>query len=99
MTAGTVNSSTSRTVSRSMTDDRGIATCVLVINLERSSQPIAEIATALAPLGIPVDALYPGPPLRRTGTLVLRVPTERAQEAMPALALKRFGDGTADDSG
>ncbi len=81
-----------------MTDDRGLASCVLVINLERSSQPVAEIATALEPLGIPVDVVDRGPQLRWTATLVLRVPTERAEEAMLALALKGFGDVLAYES-
>ena len=81
-----------------MTDDRGIASCVLVINLERSSQPVAEIAAALGPLGIPVEVVDRGPQLRWTTTLVLRVPTERAEEAMLALALKGFGDVLAYES-
>jgi hypothetical protein len=81
-----------------MTDDRGLASCVLVINLERSSQPVAEIATALAPLGIPVDVVDSGHQLRWTATLVLRVPTERAEEAMLALALKGFGNVLAYES-
>ena len=81
-----------------MTDDRGRASCVLVINLERSSQPVAEIAAALGPLGIPVDVVDSGRQLRWTATLVLRVPIERAEEAMLALALKGFGDVLAYES-
>ena len=81
-----------------MTDDRGRASCVLVINLERSSQPVAEIAAALGPLGIPVDVVDSGRQLRWTATLVLRVPIERAEEAMLALALKGFGNVLAYES-
>jgi len=81
-----------------MTDDRRITSCVLVINLERSSQPVAEIATVLGSLGIPVDVVDSGRQLRWTATLVLRVPAERAEEAMLALALKGFADVLAYES-
>lgn len=81
-----------------MTDDRRSGSCVLMVNLERSYQPVAEIAAALEPLGIPVEVVETGRQLRWATTLVLRVPAERAEEAILALELKGFGNVLAYES-
>jgi hypothetical protein len=82
-----------------MTDDRRRAGCVLVINVEPSSQPVTEIAAALEPIGIPIDVVDSGRQLRWANTLVVRVPPGRAEEAILALELRGFGNVLAYESG
>jgi hypothetical protein len=64
--------------------------CVLMVHLEETHQRLADVGNALEPLGIPFEILESGRQLRWTPTLVLRVPPDRAEEAILALELKGF---------
>jgi len=62
--------------------------CVLMVNLEETR--LGDAGHALEPLGIPYEVVETGRQLRWARTLVVRVPAERAEEAILALELKGF---------
>ena len=66
----------------------------VVVNLDRATHGVAEIESALAHLGIPVDVIESG---RRPAwnAAVLRIPEQRVAEAMLALMMRGFADVTA----
>jgi hypothetical protein len=73
----------------------------VVVNLEREGEAISKILEFLDPLGIPIEVVGRGRQLRRTPSVVLRVPHHRVTETILALELQGFSDVLAyqiDDS-
>jgi hypothetical protein len=64
----------------------------VVVNLEREGEPISTIIEILDPLGIPIEVVGRGRQLRRTPSVVLRVPQHRVTETIVALGLQGFPD-------
>jgi hypothetical protein len=79
-----------RTMTRNDEANGSGSGCVLMVHLEETYQRFADIGSALEKLGIPFEILESGRQLRWTPTLVLRVPPDRAEEAILALELKGF---------
>jgi hypothetical protein len=78
-----------------MTIQRRLTESFIVVNLDRSSANAAAIEAILEPLGIAVEVIESGRQLRWHAAVVLRIPEDRAADAMLALAMKGFGDVTA----
>jgi hypothetical protein len=82
-----------------MTSQRKHAESFVVVNLDRPSADAAAIGKILEPLGIPIEVVESGRQLRWHAAVVLRIPEDRAADAMLALAMKGFGDVTAYQAG
>jgi hypothetical protein len=82
-----------------MTSQRKHAESFVVVNLDRSSADATAIGKILEPLGIPIEVVESGRQLRWHAAVVLRIPEDRAADAMLALAMKGFGDVTAYQAG
>lgn len=75
-----------------MTGDSREAGTFVVISLEREGEQIGRILEILEPLGIQVEVVGRGRQLRRTPSLVFRIPHHRVAEAIIALELQGFPD-------
>lgn len=64
----------------------------VVVSLEREDEPVSKIIEVLRPLGIPIEVVGRGRQLRRTPSVVFRVPDHRAAEAILALEIQGFPD-------
>ncbi len=64
----------------------------VVVSLEREDESVSRIVEILEPLGIPVEVVGRGRQVRRTPSVVFRVPNHRAAEAILALELQGFPD-------
>ncbi|HET9491399.1 MAG TPA: hypothetical protein VFR64_16800 [Methylomirabilota bacterium] len=64
----------------------------LVVSLESEAEEVTRIVEILEPLGIPAEVVGRGHQLRRTPSVVLRVPHQRAAEAMVALEIQGFAE-------
>ena len=73
----------------------------VMVSLKREDEPVSKIMEILEPIGIPIEVVGRGRQLRRTPSLVLRMPHHRVVEAILALELHGFSDVIAyqiDDS-
>ena len=64
----------------------------VVVNLDQVNHGIAEIASILESLDIPVEVVESGRQLRWNAAVVLRIPEHRIDDAMLALGMKGFAD-------
>lgn len=64
----------------------------VVVSLEREDEPVSKIMEILEPLGIAIEVVGRGRQLRRTPSVVFRVPYHRVAEAILALELQGFPD-------
>jgi hypothetical protein len=64
----------------------------VMVGLEREDEAISRITEILEPLGIPIEVVGRGQQLRRTRSVVFRVPHHRVAETLLALELQGFPD-------
>jgi hypothetical protein len=64
----------------------------VVVSLEREDDSVSKIMEILEPTGIPIEVVGRGRQLRRTPSLVLRLPHHRVVEAILALELHGISD-------
>jgi len=64
----------------------------VVVNLEREDEAVFKIMEILEPIGIPIEVVGRGRQLRRTPSVVFRVPHHRVAEAILTLELQGFSD-------
>lgn len=67
----------------------------VVVSLEREDEPVSKIMEILERLAIPIEVVGRGRRLRRTPSIVFRVPHHRVAEAILALELQGFPDVAA----
>lgn len=71
----------------------------VVVVLEREDEPVSNITEVLEPLGIPIEVVGRGRQLRRSPSIVFRVPHHRVVETILALELQGFADVLAYQTG
>jgi hypothetical protein len=71
----------------------------VVVVLEREDEPVSNITEVLEPLGIPIEVIGRGRQLRRSPSIVFRVPHHRVAETILALELQGFTDVLAYQTG
>jgi hypothetical protein len=71
----------------------------VVVVLEREDEPVSNITEVLEPLGIPIEVVGRGRQLRRSPSIVFRVPHHRVAETILALELQGFTDVLAYQTG
>jgi hypothetical protein len=64
----------------------------VMVSLERAEETVSKIIEILEPLGIHVEVIGQGRRLRRTPSVVFRVPHHRVAETLLALELQGFPD-------
>ena len=66
-----------------------------MVSVERDEEAVSKIMEILEPLGIPIEVVGRGRQLRRTPSVVFRVPHHRVAETLLALELEGFPDALA----
>lgn len=75
-----------------MTSESRDAGAFVMVGLEHEDEAVSKIMEILEPLGIPIEVVGRGRQLRRTPSVVFRVPYHRVAETLLALELQGFPD-------